>query len=99
MAMGGGEFCKMITPTDNLTNTEQLRKHEILKYLSSYLSDQTEDHTNNEDIAHHLLPKLQYSDARQTLHDILYKIYLRTSLCTTLNELCDKQWDDDVFFF
>ena len=24
---------------------------------------------------------------------------LRTNLCTTLNELCNKQWDDDVLYY
>ncbi len=70
-AIGGGGFCKMIAPTDNLTNMEHVRKYEMLKYLPSYLTNQTEDHTKNEDISHqNVRRRSPLQNARRHQHEV-----------------------------
>ena len=97
-AIGGGGFCNMVTPTDNMTSYERDKQHDIIVRLYTYLTDQQENHTKNEDISHVPLSELQYNDPRQTLYDINCG-FKTESLCSLLEYLCHKQKDDEVFYY
>ena len=97
-AIGGGGFCNMVTPTDNMTSYERDKQQNIIDRLYTYLTNQYEDHTKNEDISHVPLSELQYNDPRVTLYDINCG-FKTESLCSLLNNFCNKQKDDDVFYY
>ena len=81
-----------------MTSYERDKQHDIIDRLYTYLTNQHEDHTKNEDISHVPLPELQYNDPRQTLYDINCG-FKTESLCSLLNNFCNKEKDDEVFYY